>query len=143
MGEFADSGIAGPDGREGVGRRRFIAGAAVAGGLAFAAPAIVTMKPAGASTLTSPPPEPPGPPPEVIGETAAMPGDPGATAPTVAASSTVAPAVASGQLPFTGANAKELAAWGLAATATGAAMVAWSAPRAEIEPPEATPPPVG
>jgi hypothetical protein len=132
MGELADSGIPEPDGEPEVGRRRFIAGAAVAGGLAFAAPAIVTMRPAGASTLTSPPPKPPNQPPEVGGETEAVPGDPGAVAPAVA------PAVAAGQLPFTGASVKEMFAAGLGATAAGTAMVLWSAERAQQVPPDAT-----
>jgi hypothetical protein len=135
MGELADSGPR-PDG-DGTGRRRFILGAAAAGGLAFAAPAIVTMKPAGASTLTSPPPRPPDPPdpPEVVGETVAAPG----VTPTAAPQ--VAPAVASGQLPFTGGNVKEMFATGLAATGAGTAMVLWSAERAKHVPPEATGPP--
>jgi len=139
VGELADSGP-GPDREGATGRRQFIAGAAAAGGLAFVAPAIVTMKPAGASTMTSPPPRPPDPPaepatpPEVEGQTL---DPPAAGAPEPA----VAPAVASGQLPFTGADVKELFATGLAATAAGTGMVLWSAERAKHVPPEATDPP--
>ena len=138
MGGLADSGPA-PDGDGGIGRRRFIASAAAAGGLAFAVPAIVTMKPAGASTLTSPPPKPPDSPgepvspPEVGGRTVAAPG-------TGAADPTVAPVVAGGQLPFTGANVKELTATGLAAAGAGTAMVLWSAERAKDVGTEAAPP---
>ena len=145
MGELTGRG-AGPDGEGEIGRRCFIAGAAAAGGLAFTVPAIVTMKPAGASTLTSPPPKPPdtpgdsvapadieNPPVQVRGEVA--------TVPTGRADDpAVAPVVAAGQLPFTGANVKEMLAAGLAATSAGAAMVLWSAERAKDAPPEATPP---
>jgi hypothetical protein len=139
MGELADSGQE-PDGTEGTGRRRFIAGVAAASGLAFAAPAIVTMQPAGASTLTSPPPKPPDPPvgpasPPAVAATDVA--DPPAAAPAAPA---VAPVVASGQLPFTGASVKALAATGLAATAAGTAMVVWSAERAKNVPPDVTPP---
>jgi hypothetical protein len=135
MGELADSGQE-PDGTEGTGRRRFIAGVAAAGGLAFAAPAIVTMQPAGASTLTSPPPKPPEPPsPPTVDAT-----DVGDPTPAPAAAPAVAPVVASGQLPFTGASVKALAATGLAATAAGTAMVVWSAERAKNVPPDVTPP---
>ena len=42
-----------------VGRRKFLVKAAVAGSVAWAVPAIITMEPAGAAALTSPPPTPP------------------------------------------------------------------------------------
>jgi hypothetical protein len=147
MGEIADS-VGKPDGEGEIGRRRFLASAAAAGGLAFAVPAIVTMKPAGASTLTSPPPKPPDPPaergtvtvkpesaPDVGGETAAAPGGAGGGQPALA------PVVAAGQLPFTGASVKEMLAAGLAATGAGTAMVVWSSERAQGDPPEAAAPP--
>jgi hypothetical protein len=48
-----------------LGRRRFMVRAAAVGTVAFAVPTIITMAPAGAAELTSPPPTPPPDPPEV------------------------------------------------------------------------------
>ena len=46
-------------GSGGIIRRRFLIGAAGVGAAAWVAPAIITMDPAGAAELTSPPPKPP------------------------------------------------------------------------------------
>ncbi len=85
------------------------------GTAAFAVPMIVTVDPADAQALTSPPPEPPR----------------SGTAGSVAASGT-RPAGRSQasrhtELPRTGAGVDRLVAAGLTATATGAALVLWSA----------------
>jgi hypothetical protein len=112
----------------GMGRRRFLVAAAGAGAAAWVVPAIITMEPAGASGVTSPPPKPSqppatgaSPPPEVLGTDLVK--DPAA-----APGAEVAGATADGgQLPFTGAKAEQLTIAGLAATAGGAAMHFWSA----------------
>jgi hypothetical protein len=111
-------------------RRDFLRKAVVAGTGVFAVPMIVTVDPADAQALTSPPPEPPG---------SSQPDTPGIDltssrrAGTPAGSGTAAgsrtPAQASGrtELPRTGADLDRLVAAGLAATAGGAALVLWSA----------------
>jgi hypothetical protein len=107
------------------GRRDFLRKAAVAGTAAFAVPVIITVDPAGAQALTSPPPEPPGhsgpvtPAPGGVSSGAGTPGgDPGARArPTHT------------ELPRSGSDLDRLLAAGLAATAGGAALVLWSADR--------------
>jgi hypothetical protein len=102
-------------------RREFLRKAAVAGTGAFVVPTIVTVDPANAQALTSPPPEPPGSsngPPDLVDS-------PGSPAP-----STPIPSQGSGgrtELPRTGADLDRLAVAGLAATAGGAALVLWSA----------------
>jgi hypothetical protein len=113
---------------DGVGRRRFLVAAAGAGAAAWAVPAIITMEPAGASGLTSPPPKPSqppatsaSPPPEVLGTEVVK--DPAAAPGSEVAGATAA----GGQLPFTGAKVEQLTIAGLAATAGGAAMHFWSA----------------
>ena len=104
-------------GSGGIGRRRFLAGAAGLGAAAWAAPAIISMDPAGAAALTSPPPKPPDT--EVSAQTVEVRGVEVATDPKVASDD--------GHLPFTGANLEQLTIAGLAATAAGAAMHYWSA----------------
>ena len=102
-----------------VARRDFLRRAAVAGTGAFVVPMIVTVDPADAQALTSPPPEPPGSSNE-------------SPAPTMNPASSAgqgSPRRVSGrtELPRTGADLDRLAAAGLAATAGGAALVLWSA----------------
>jgi hypothetical protein len=105
------------------GRRDFLRRAAVAGTSAFTVPMIVTVDPADAQTLTSPPPEPPGP--------STRPERPGSSSgpPTRAEGTLAAGRRVSGrtELPSTGADIERLVAAGLAATAGGAALVLWSA----------------
>jgi hypothetical protein len=93
--------------------------AAVVGAGAFVAPIIVTMEPAGAQQITSPPPEPPNTPTEVGGNTVSRaPASAPAQRTQVAGRTT---------LPRTGAELDDLVVAGLAATAGGAALVLWSA----------------
>ena len=95
-------------------RRRFLFRAAGAGFVALTVPTIVSVAPASAAGLTSPPPE---------------------VQPTVEARSpTQAPPVAAaevsaagGQLPFTGADVQKPIAAGLTAIAGGSALIYWSA----------------
>ena len=100
------------------GRRDFMRKAAVVGTGAFVVPTIITVDPADAQALTSPPPEPPGrpeSPPVDVGSsrgTRSLPA-PG-TQPNLAAGSRV---TARTELPRTGANLDRLVAAGLAATA--------------------------
>lgn len=124
------------------GRRDFMRKAAVAGTGAFVVPTIVTVDPADAQALTSPPPEPPGHPESPPVEEDGSPGTvsrraPG-TQPNLAAGRRV---TARTELPRTGANLDRLVAAGLAATAGGAALVLWSAEakagaKSAEEPPE-------
>ena len=119
-------------GSGGIGRRRFLVGAAGLGAAAWAAPAIITMDPAGAAALTSPPPKPPDT--EVSAQTVEVRG----------AEVTAEPEVASddgGHLPFTGANLEQLTIAGLAATASGAAMHFWSARAGTVGRQPVDPPP--
>jgi hypothetical protein len=97
------------EGESRLGRRQFLLKAAVAGTVAFAVPTIVTVDPAGATGLHSPPPE------EVLPT--------GVTDPMVVPGGVSA----GGELPRTGVGTEELVAAGLAATAGGAAMLFWSA----------------
>jgi hypothetical protein len=109
-------------------RRDFLRKVAVAGTGAFALPMIVTVDPAEAQALTSPPPESP----ERPDTTPAGSSRPGAPAPSPRADrANPVAARASGrtELPRTGANLDRLTAAGLAATAGGAALVLWSADR--------------
>lgn len=126
-----------PDPAGATGRRDFMRKAAVAGTGAFVVPTIVTVDPADAQALTSPPPEPPGhresPPVEEDGS----PGTVSRRAPGAAGRRVTART----ELPRTGANLDRLVAAGLAATAGGAALVLWSAEakagaKSAEEPPE-------
>jgi hypothetical protein len=117
-----------PDPAGAAGRRDFMRRAAVVGTGAFVVPTIVTVDPADAQALTSPPPEPPGrpesPPVEEAGSsgTASRPGTGTQPAPAAGGRGTVRT-----EQPRTGANLDRLVAAGLAATAGGAALVLWSA----------------
>jgi hypothetical protein len=116
-----------PDPAGATGRRDFMRKAAVVGTGAFVVPTIVSVDPAEAQALTSPPPEPPGrpeaPPVEVDGSPRAVSRRAPATQPNLAARRVTART----ELPRTGANLDRLVAAGLAATAGGAALVLWSA----------------
>ena len=109
------------------GRRDFMRKAAVVGSGAFVVPTIITVDPADAQALTSPPPEPPGqhgsPPAEAGGSPGTV-AQPAATRPNQAGRTRTTTRT---ELPRTGANLDRLAAAGLAATAGGAALVLWSA----------------
>jgi hypothetical protein len=111
-----------------VGRRDFLRKAAVVGTGAFAAPMVVTVDPADAQALTSPPPEPPGPSTQPEPPGINLVSSPGAETPGAkdmrAAGRRVAERT---ELPRTGADIDRLVAAGLAATAGGAALVLWSA----------------
>jgi hypothetical protein len=105
------------------GRRDFLRKSAIVGTGAFAAPMIITVEPADAQAITSPPPRPPG---------SAGPESPGAgleRPPGTEAPPSAARPQASGrsELPRTGADIDRMVATGLAATAGGAALVLWSA----------------
>ena len=127
MPSFSDD--AGPPDTAGTGGRRdFMWKAAVAGTGAFLVPTIITVDPAEAQALTSPPPEPPGRPESPPVDLGSSPDtvssrSPG-TQPNQAAGRRV---TESTELPRTGANLDRLVAAGLAATAGGAALVLWSA----------------
>jgi hypothetical protein len=107
-----------------VGRRDFLRKTAAAG--AFAIPIIVTVDPADAQTVTSPPPQPPG-----SSEQPRSPVDlsasPGAGSPRTGDSQTQRGVAGRVDLPRSGADIDRLVAAGLAATAGGAALVLWSA----------------
>jgi hypothetical protein len=99
-------------------RREFLRRATIGTG-AFAVPVILTVDPADAQAVASPPPEPPAQAsPPATGVT-------GSTAP--GPSATDLPASGRSELPRTGADIDRLAAAGLAATAAGAALLLWSA----------------
>lgn len=127
MGSFNDE--AGPrDARTRGGRRDFLRKAAVGSG-AFVVPMIITVDPADARALTSPPPEPPGrpeSPPVDLGSSPATVSPPatGAQPSPRAAGTRVTGRT---ELARTGENLDRLAVAGLAATAGGAALVLWSA----------------
>jgi hypothetical protein len=99
-------------------RREFLRKATIGTG-AFAVPMILTVDPADAQAVTSPPPESPAqtspPASGVTGTTAAGP------------AATNRPASGRSELPRTGTDIDRLVAAGLAATAAGAALVLWSA----------------
>ena len=111
------------------GRRDFMRKAAVVGSGAFLVPTIITVDPADAAALTSPPPEPPGrseSPPVERGR------EPSAVAAPAPGAHPRGPAVGSGvsgrtELPRTGEDLDRLAVAGLAAAAGGAALMLWSA----------------
>lgn len=104
------------------GRRDFMR-KAVVGTSAFVVPTIITVDPADAQALTSPPPEPPGRPESPPAETGGTP----ATVSRRAPGANRNPAGGRTELPRTGTNLDRLVAAGLAATAGGAALVLWSA----------------
>jgi hypothetical protein len=109
------------------GRRDFMRKAAVVGSGAFVVPTVITVDPADAQALTSPPPEPPGQhesPPAEAGGSPGTGAQSAATQPTQAGRTRTTTRT---ELPRTGANLDRLAAAGLAATAGGAALVLWSA----------------
>jgi hypothetical protein len=111
-------------------RRDLLRKAALAGTGAFALPMIVTVGPADAQALTSPPPESPERPSRPGTAGSSRPGAP-ALLPRRRRANPVAAQRADGrtELPRTGANLDRLTAAGLAATAGGAALVLWSADR--------------
>ena len=109
----------------GVLRRRFLLRAIGAGSIALALPTIVTVSPADASQLTSPPPQPPPQPPTKV-EPATEPRSPSNNPAQTAQTAQVAGASV-GRLPFTGIDVEKPVAAGLAAIAGGSAMVYWSA----------------
>jgi hypothetical protein len=117
-----------PDAADTSGRRDFMRKAAVVGTGAFVVPTIITVDPADAQALTSPPPEPPGrpesPPTEVGGSSRPVARPAARSRPNRAARRR---ATTRTELPRTGANLDRLAVAGLAATAGGAALVLWSA----------------
>jgi hypothetical protein len=87
----------------------------VVGAGAFAVPMIITVHPADAQALTSPPPEPRGS------------GTVGSVAPSGTQPASRSQASRHTELPRTGAGIDRLVAAGLTATASGAALVLWSA----------------
>jgi hypothetical protein len=118
-----------PDAADTSGRRDFMRKAAVVGTGAFVVPMIITVDPADAHALTSPPPEPPGRPESPPAEVGGSPGTVARPAGTVARPNRAARSrtTTRTELPRTGANLDRLVAAGLAATAGGAALVLWSA----------------
>jgi hypothetical protein len=121
MGNESGGTTPGAEPRSTVGRRDFLRKAAVAGTGAFAVPMIVTVDPADAQALTSPPPGPP--------VSSTKPENPGTGV-------TGSPRPQRGshrqmptrtELPRTGDDIDRLVAAGLMATAGGAALVLWSA----------------
>jgi hypothetical protein len=117
MGSSSDD--AGPAAAQDAGGRRDFMRRAVVGTGAFVVPMIITVDPADAQALTSPPPEPPGKP-----ESPPVSQGPGAESQAQPAGRRVTTRT---ELPRTGANLDRLAVAGLAATAGGAALVLWSA----------------
>jgi hypothetical protein len=127
MGSFSDE--VGPQDAETTGGRRdFLRKAAVGSG-AFLVPMIITVDPADARALTSPPPEPPGRPESPPVSLANSPGTVSAPGTGVQPRPGVAGSRVSGrtELARTGEDLDRLAVAGLAATAGGAALVLWSA----------------
>lgn len=111
-----------------VARREFLVKAAVAGTAAWAIPTIITMEPAGAAELTSPPPTPPEVEIEVEGKTVIDP-TPGETVIDPAQVATEPEVEVRGALAVTGAQITTLAGAGAAAIAGGGALHHWSARR--------------
>jgi hypothetical protein len=116
-----------PDAVAASGRRDFMRKAAVVGTGAFVVPTIITVDPADAQALTSPPPEPPGQHESPPVEAAGSPGTGAQSATTQPNQAGRTRTTTRTELPRTGANLDRLAAAGLAATAGGAALVLWSA----------------
>jgi hypothetical protein len=113
-------------------RRDFLRKVAAAGTGAFALSMIVTVDPADAQALTSPPPKSPErpSPPDTAPAGSSRPGAP-SPSPGAGLANPIAARRGGGrtELPRTGANLDRLTAAGLAATAGGAALVLWSADR--------------
>lgn len=107
---------------EGMSRRTFAKRTAVASAAAWAVPTIVTLRPAGAQELTSPPPEPPEPPENVDSVMGRAPQILEVSAPRTSASPSTR-----GVLAQTGADVEELTAAGLGAIAVGASLRLWQA----------------
>jgi hypothetical protein len=109
--------------RDAAARRDFLRKTAIVGTGAFAAPMIITVEPADAQAITSPPPQPPGstePEPPAAGVAGSTPGtEDRHPAPRPQGSGR-------SELPRTGAAIDRMVATGLAATAGGAALVLWS-----------------
>jgi len=116
-----------PDAVDVSGRRDFMRKAAVVGSGAFVVPTIITVDPADAQALTSPPPEPPGRPESPPAEAGGAPGTVAQPTGRQRNQAGRSRTTARTELPRTGANLDRLAAAGLAATAGGAALVLWSA----------------
>jgi len=116
-----------------VDRRDLLRKAAIAGTAAFVVPAIITVDPADAQALTSPPPEPP----SRAEQPESSPRTTGGT------QQGVQPAgrrvTGRTELPRTGADLDRLVVAGLAATAGGAALVLWSAEAKSAGPKSASP----
>jgi hypothetical protein len=96
-------------------RREFLRKATIGTG-AFAVPMILTVDPADAQAVASPPPESP----------AETPPATGASGPTAPGPSATSPTSGRSKLPRTGADIDRLVAAGLAATGAGAALLLWS-----------------
>ena len=117
------------------GRRDFLRKAAVVGGGAFLVPTIISVDPAEAQALTSPPPDPPGPPESPPVDLGSSPGT--VSPPASGQPGTRAPGsrvTGRTELPRTGADVDRLLVAGLAATAGGAALVLWSADAKSVDP---------
>jgi hypothetical protein len=120
----------------GLDRRRFLRQAAIVGGTAWAVPTLVSMQPAGAASLTSPPPT------GVGGTEITMPHGVGTTPTQVLPESTSTSTSTSNEsLPRTGADIDRLVAGGLTAVAGGGALMYWSADRMKPAEVPATPRP--
>ena len=98
-------------------RREFLRKATIGTG-AFAVPMILTLDPAVAQALASPPPESPAQTPPATRVTGSTAPGPSATSGSVGGR---------GELPRTGADIDRLVAAGLAATGAGAALLLWRA----------------
>ena len=130
-----------------VDRRQFLRRAAIVGTAAWSVPTIVTMQPALAASVTSPPPRPrrgsgdsaalltdearPAPAVGGIEITPATPGAGGGATGDAAttASGASTPHATVGSLALTGANIDRAVITGLGAIAAGAGLVVWSADR--------------
>lgn len=105
-------------GPDDVARRRFIRRAAGATAVAaLVLPTIVSVDPAAAAGLTSPPPD--------VGPDETPTGAPAGVNPRT---------LSSGQLPFTGVDVESKVAAGIAAIASGTALIYWSARLPELDP---------
>jgi hypothetical protein len=113
------------------GRRDFLRRATIASTGALAMPMIVTVDPADAQALTSPPPEAPGSsnrPQKPAVEPVNEPATSGALSSRTGGSRASRRGVSGrAELPRTGADIDRMVAAGLAATAGGAALLLWSA----------------
>jgi hypothetical protein len=111
------------------GRRDFMRKAAVVSTGAVVVPMIITVDPADAQALNSPPPEPPGRPASPPGDAGSSPGTVSPPASGAQPNVRMAGHRATGrtELPRTGADLDRLVVAGLTATAGGAALVLWSA----------------